>query len=52
MEKLLFINLDAFLFTNANSQFYIKGDLNLTNISNSNSGSVNKNKSIGITVEI
>ena len=43
MKKLLIITLCAFLFNNANSQVYIQGGLNLANISNSNSGSVNKN---------
>ncbi|HEY5371555.1 MAG TPA: porin family protein [Hanamia sp.] len=43
MKKLLIITLSVFLFASAKSQVYIQGGLNLANISNSNSGSVNKN---------
>lgn len=46
MKKLLIIALGTFVFTSAKSQVYVQGGLNLANISNSNSGSVNKNNTL------
>lgn len=46
MKKLLIIALGTFLFTTAKSQVYVQGGLNLANISNSNSGSVDKGKTL------
>ncbi|MEO9147099.1 MAG: porin family protein [Ginsengibacter sp.] len=46
MKKLLIITLGTFLFTTAQSQVYVQGGLNLANISNANSGSVNKNNTL------
>ncbi|MEO9004382.1 MAG: porin family protein [Ginsengibacter sp.] len=46
MKKLVIIALGTFLFTTAKSQVYVQGGLNLANISNSNSGSVDKGKTL------
>lgn len=46
MKKLLIIALATFIFTTAKSQVYVQGGLNLANISNSKSGSVNKNNTL------
>jgi hypothetical protein len=43
MKKLLIIALGTFLFTNARSQVYIQGGLNLANITTTNSGATQKN---------
>lgn len=43
MKKVLIIALCTFLFTSVKSQIYVQGGLNLANISNSNSGSTDKN---------
>lgn len=43
MKKLLAIALCAGIFTNAKSQIYVQGGVNLANISTSNSGSTQKN---------
>src|SRR5690242_737640 len=43
MKKLLAIALCAGIFTNAKSQIYVQGGVNLANISTSNSGSTEKN---------
>ncbi|MEO9070688.1 MAG: porin family protein [Ginsengibacter sp.] len=47
MKKLIIITITIFLFANAKSQVYIQGGLSLANISNSNSGSVNQNNTLG-----
>lgn len=46
MKTLLIVTLFGFLFTAAKHQVYIQGGLNLANISNSNSGSVNQNNTL------
>ena len=46
MKKLLIIALCTFVFTTAKSQVYVQGGLNLANISNSKSGSVDKSKTL------